>query len=154
MSFKAIDKEMSARTTGISLNNMNAFERQKVFEEWAGVYCDFYPSLEEAEKHLPFKIKTPNSPMISTLNGIYVIKGQENFVDTVICHFKNGINGITLTITRNSSKMEDHFSMIQERDENNPLMIGWLDGDLLYVLCDGWEDWHSKEELEQIRTSN
>jgi len=153
MYFKAIDKEISARSTGISLNNMNAFERQKAFDEWSGVYCEFYPSLKEAETHLPFVVKTPKSPILSIIHGIYVIKGQENLVDTVICHFENGVNGVTLTIIRNASKIEDHFTTIHERDGNNPLMIGWLDGDLFYILCDGWEDCHSKEELEEIHTS-
>ncbi|MDD2497832.1 MAG: hypothetical protein PHY90_06850 [Desulfitobacteriaceae bacterium] len=101
-----------------------------------GSYCDFYSSFEEAENHLPFKVKIPNSPMIS---GIYIIKGQENLIDTVICHFENGISGITLTITCNYSEIDYHFNMIQDRDRNNPPMIGWLDGDLLYVLCGGWE---------------
>lgn len=131
MRFKAVDKEISARMTGISLNNMNAGERQKAFEEWAGPYCDFYSSFEEAENHLPFKVKIPNSPMTSS---IYIIKRQENLIDTVICHFENGINGITLTITCNYSEIDCHFNMIQDRDGNNPPMIGWLDGDLLYVL--------------------
>ncbi len=153
MCFKAIDKEISARMTGISLNNMNAGERQKAFEDWAGSYCEFYSSFEEAENHLPFKVKIPDFSVLHALSGIYIIKRQENLTDTVLCHFENGINGITLTITCNYSEIDHHFNIIQERDGNNPPMIRWLDSDLLYILYGGWEDCYSKEDLEKIYRS-
>lgn len=156
MNYKAVGKEEPTSMMGLNLNGLNACKRQVIFDEWAEAYCDYYPSLTEAEKHLPFPVKFPESPMVSNLSGIYVLKMPADMADTIICHFENAVNGITLTILHNAadlSEKAEHDWTVFERTENSPLAISCLVGDLQYFLSDGWENLHSLEELEEMLKS-
>lgn len=139
--------------TGISLNGLNSVQRQHHFAEWAKIYCEYFPSFEEAKMSLPFAIKLPNSPVLSPIKGIYVLKGNPKLADLVIIHYEEGVHGITLTITYNFMELRNQSISVFEQTENNPMALGWSDGELCYVIIDGWENKHTQNELAEVLLS-
>lgn len=141
------------RIIGISLNGLNSSQRQNCFDEWAKVFCDCFPSFEDAEMSLPFAIKLPEASLLSQIKGVYVPKEDVNSAKLVMIHFDKGINGITLTITPNLMELQEHCITVIPPTDNYPMALGWADGELYYVICDGWEDVHTQQELTEILLS-
>lgn len=79
-----------------------------------------------------------------------MFKKALNSAEVVMVHYKHGINGVTLTISPNLTKLEAHYI---KQVGNNPMALGWSDGELYYIICDGWEECHTEKELKEVLLS-